>query len=125
MGGCGHGDRSARSRVEADLESEIGAGIDSVVCPSCGTDVEIKEALTQSIRARLQAEYQSRAKESGRRLKEKEKVLHARDRALADLEAVMARARGDIPLEELLPPHLCDTVQGAENVSWDGKSYEC
>ena len=42
-----------------------------------------------------------------------------------DLEEVMARARGDIPLEELLPPHLCDTVEGAENITWDDKRYEC
>jgi len=42
-----------------------------------------------------------------------------------DLEAVMARARGDIPLEELLPPHLCDTIQEAESVTWHDKSYEC
>ena len=42
-----------------------------------------------------------------------------------DLEEVMARARGDIPLEELLPPHLCETVEGAETVTWDDKSYKC
>lgn len=42
-----------------------------------------------------------------------------------DLEDVMARARGDIPLEELLPPHLCNTVEGAVSVTWDNKSYQC
>ncbi len=42
-----------------------------------------------------------------------------------DLEEVMARARGDIPLEELLPPHLCNRVEGAVSVTWDDKSYQC
>ena len=42
-----------------------------------------------------------------------------------DLEEVMARVRGDIPLEELLPPHLCSTVEGAETVTWDDKRHEC
>ena len=42
-----------------------------------------------------------------------------------DLEDVMARARGDIPLEKLLPPHLCNTVEGAEFVTWGEKRYEC
>ena len=42
-----------------------------------------------------------------------------------DLEEVMARARADIPLAELLPPHLCDTVEGAEFVTWDDKRYQC
>jgi hypothetical protein len=44
---------------------------------------------------------------------------------IIDLEDVMARARSDVPLEELLPPHLCNTVEGAESVTWDDKSYQC
>ena len=42
-----------------------------------------------------------------------------------DLEQVMARTRADIPLEALLPPHRCNTVDGAESVTWDDKGYEC
>jgi len=42
-----------------------------------------------------------------------------------DLQEVMANPRGDIPLEELLPTHLCETVDGAAFVTWNDKRYEC
>jgi hypothetical protein len=42
-----------------------------------------------------------------------------------ELEEVMARARGDIPIEILIPPHLCDSVEGAESITWGSSVYEC
>lgn len=42
-----------------------------------------------------------------------------------DLEDYMARVRGDIDIEALLPPHLCQVVQGAIRVTWADGSYEC
>ena len=44
---------------------------------------------------------------------------------LIDLDAYMARVRGDISLEDLLPPHLCNTIDNASSVTWDQSSFEC
>lgn len=42
-----------------------------------------------------------------------------------DLGEVLARVRGDLDLPALLPPFLCETVEGAVEVSWDEEVYEC
>ena len=42
-----------------------------------------------------------------------------------DLEQYMARIRLDISLEELMPPHLCAVVPGAESVTWDDSVHQC
>jgi len=42
-----------------------------------------------------------------------------------DLFAVLARPRGDLPLDDLIPPHACATVPGAVRVIWEGGSLEC
>lgn len=38
---------------------------------------------------------------------------------------VLARARGDLDLERLIPPFLCETVDGAVRVVWDGGEHRC
>lgn len=38
---------------------------------------------------------------------------------------VLARPRGDLPLIELIPPHLCATFNGAVRILWEGDSREC
>lgn len=38
---------------------------------------------------------------------------------------VLARARGDLPLTELVPPYLCDTVRDAVLVRWEGGEHQC
>lgn len=38
---------------------------------------------------------------------------------------VLARHRGDLPLVDLIPPHLCATIDGAVRILWDGGSREC
>jgi hypothetical protein len=45
--------------------------------------------------------------------------------AKVDYDAVLARPRGDLALEDLIPPHVCATFDGAVRVVWDGGSYEC
>ena len=41
------------------------------------------------------------------------------------LDDVLVVLRGELPLEELIPPHLCSTVEGARQVSWEGGELEC
>jgi len=40
-------------------------------------------------------------------------------------DQILARARGDLPLTELVPPFLCRTVEGAVRVLWDEGELEC
>ena len=44
---------------------------------------------------------------------------------LVDLDVYMARVRGDMALEDRLPPHLCTTIDDATSVTWNQSSYEC
>lgn len=37
----------------------------------------------------------------------------------------MVLPRFDLPLEDLLPPHLCRVVDGAVRVTWDDGELEC
>ncbi len=37
----------------------------------------------------------------------------------------MAVPRADLPLENLLPPHLCRVVDGAIRVTWESGELEC
>jgi len=41
------------------------------------------------------------------------------------VEHHFARLRSDLPVAELLPPRLCEEVDGAESVTWDGNTYRC
>lgn len=53
-------------------------------------------------------------------------TVHIDDENLVlQLEDVVARARGDIPFKTLLPPHLCNTIDGAERVTWNEMEYRC
>ncbi len=53
-------------------------------------------------------------------------VVHTED---GDVEVKVqdhfARVRGDLPVAVLLPPKLCEEIEGAESVTWDGNSYQC
>lgn len=42
-----------------------------------------------------------------------------------DLDSFVARARGDIVLEDDLPAHLCRVFPGAVRVSWESEQHEC
>ena len=42
--------------------------------------------------------------------------------SLADL---MARPRTDLPLTDIVPLHLCESVSSAISVSWDSGEYTC
>ena len=42
-----------------------------------------------------------------------------------ELSDVLARVRGDLDLPGLLPPFLCDTVEGAISVTWGNEEYRC
>ena len=42
-----------------------------------------------------------------------------------DLDSYLARVRGDLDLSVLLPPFLCEEVEGAISVSWDEQTYRC
>jgi len=42
-----------------------------------------------------------------------------------DLDDFMARVRLDLPLEELMPPHLCEVTPGAESITWVDSVFEC
>ena len=42
-----------------------------------------------------------------------------------DIQEVTARLRSDIDFEKLLPPHLCETVGGAERVTWEDEVFKC
>ena len=37
----------------------------------------------------------------------------------------MAVPRADLPLEALLPPHLCQVIDGAIRVTWEEGEHEC
>lgn len=37
----------------------------------------------------------------------------------------MTVPRLDLPLEELLPPHFCEVVEGAIRVTWDSGEHQC
>lgn len=37
----------------------------------------------------------------------------------------MAIPRVDLPLHQLIPPHLCQVVEGAQRVTWDGGEHRC
>jgi len=37
----------------------------------------------------------------------------------------MARPRTDLPLEDIVPPHVCESIPGAISVSWSGGNYTC
>jgi hypothetical protein len=47
------------------------------------------------------------------------------ERRVIHLEDVMARPRADMDLETILPPFLCDTVDGAVVIRWDESDFEC
>jgi len=42
-----------------------------------------------------------------------------------ELVDFVARARGDIDLEEVLPTHLCNVLPDANSVSWENGQLEC
>jgi hypothetical protein len=42
-----------------------------------------------------------------------------------ELADFVARARGDIDLEEVLPSHLCSVLADANSVSWENGQLEC
>jgi hypothetical protein len=42
-----------------------------------------------------------------------------------ELVDFVARARGDIDLEEVLPTHLCRVLSDANSVSWENGQLEC
>lgn len=42
-----------------------------------------------------------------------------------DLNEILARVRGDLPLTELVPPHLCRVTPDAERVTWSDEAYPC
>ena len=44
---------------------------------------------------------------------------------LIDLDLYMARIRGDMSLEDLLPPHLCTIIDDATSVTWNRSNFEC
>lgn len=44
---------------------------------------------------------------------------------IVDIQAITARLRSDIDFESLLPPHLCETVTGAERVTWEDEVFRC
>jgi hypothetical protein len=52
-------------------------------------------------------------------------VVTATEETVFPLETVLARPRGDMALEELVPPHLCATVEGAVRVIWEEGVFEC
>jgi hypothetical protein len=52
-------------------------------------------------------------------------VITADGEQEVDLEDVLARPRADMPIEELVPPHLCATVDGAIRVVWQDGELEC
>jgi uncharacterized Zn finger protein (UPF0148 family) len=49
----------------------------SILCPKCGTKIELTAAITSQIEEKLQAQFDSRAKQ---REKEFEKALAAKDK---------------------------------------------
>ena len=51
-------------------------------------------------------------------------VTPAGDEVIA-LDSILARVRGDLDLDALLPPFLCETVEGAETVTWDDQRFTC
>jgi len=42
-----------------------------------------------------------------------------------NLNVLTAQLRADMPLTELVPPFLCDTVPGAIEVTWQSGGYSC
>ena len=48
----------------------------------------------------------------------------AGDESIA-LDSVLARVRGDLDLDALLPPFLCETIEGATTVTWDDQTFTC
>lgn len=42
-----------------------------------------------------------------------------------DIDEIVARLRADLPLEEVVPPYICETTPSALEVTWDGQEYEC
>ncbi|MCI0677882.1 MAG: hypothetical protein L0Z63_02405 [Actinobacteria bacterium] len=44
---------------------------------------------------------------------------------MVPLESILARPRGDLPLEETVPPHLCLVIPGAVAVRWAGGEWRC
>lgn len=48
-----------------------------------------------------------------------------RGQQVVELSDYVARVRADLPLEELLPAHLCGRIPDALSVQWDGKTLVC
>jgi len=42
-----------------------------------------------------------------------------------ELDDYVAGPRGDVDIDGLLPPHLCNVVSGAVRVTWDSGDHEC
>lgn len=42
-----------------------------------------------------------------------------------DLADFLVRQRAEIDVAEVLPPHLCDVIQGASVVRWGDGEYRC
>lgn len=42
-----------------------------------------------------------------------------------DLDDFVARARGDIDLEEVLPTHLCRVIPDADSIAWESEQHQC
>lgn len=57
---------------------------------------------------------------------EVEFTVHTADTGEAiELDAIVARIRADLPLEEKVPPHLCEITPEAVRVTWDDGEHRC
>jgi hypothetical protein len=52
-------------------------------------------------------------------------VTTADGQTAIDYDDYLANGRVDIDVVTNLPPHLCETIPGAEQVRWQDGSYEC